>query len=149
MDDKLTAKTAKFTSLENLYVYGITIPGTEYFLVMLFKCYHSPLLYNTYTARQVLNIYVEGILDTNVYTCHTKIGPPKIGHPGPLLAAKIGPPDRFWQPRSVPPLPKIVPQGGPNLANICLPKSVPQTESLYPANGCALIMYTRLSSSYS
>ena len=23
MDDKLTAKTAKFTSLENLYVYGI------------------------------------------------------------------------------------------------------------------------------
>ena len=23
MDDKLTAKTAKFTSLENLYVYGM------------------------------------------------------------------------------------------------------------------------------
>ena len=25
MDDKLTAKTAKFTSLENLYLYGISV----------------------------------------------------------------------------------------------------------------------------
>ena len=25
MDDKLPAKTAKFTSLENLYVYGINL----------------------------------------------------------------------------------------------------------------------------
>ena len=27
MDDKLPAKTAKFTSLENLYIYGSGYPG--------------------------------------------------------------------------------------------------------------------------
>ena len=62
----------------------------------------------------------------------------KIGPPGPILAAK-----KYT-------LPKIVPQGGPNLANM-LAKISPssKTESLYPAHACALIMYTRLSSSYS
>ena len=42
MDDKLTAKTAKFTSLENLYVYGI---------LKLKKC----LLCNT--CHQYVNVH--------------------------------------------------------------------------------------------
>ena len=51
-----------------------------------------------------------------IMTCHTKIGPPKIGPAGPILAeniAKIGPPgplvlpklvwlDQFWQSKLVP-----------------------------------------------
>ena len=49
MDDKLTAKTAKFTSLENLYAYGI--------------CMHKS---DTYTHNSHVHLH------TNVYTCtHT------------------------------------------------------------------------------
>ena len=46
MDDKLTAKTAKFTSLENLYVYGI-------FKDLLFEGHPNPWLWFGY------NVYIK------------------------------------------------------------------------------------------
>ena len=65
--------------------------------------------------------------------------------------AKNGPPDQFWLPKVVPPLPKMVPLGDQIWQTYMLAKIGPpsKTESLYPAHACILIMYTRLGSSYS
>ena len=55
MDDKLTAKTAKFTSLENLYVYG--------------KLYVSLYTRNIYKVQYVLKFgYLEIYYDVVVWT---------------------------------------------------------------------------------
>ena len=49
MDDKLTTKTVKFTSLKNLYIYGITISHGQ-LLGIICMCNHVGVQYmeNTY-----------------------------------------------------------------------------------------------------
>ena len=73
---------ARFWSIETSFDQGVTAPTER-------------LIYSIYSITLEQQVRPEKLFEP---PCHAKIGPSQKWTPGPVLAAKSGPPVQFWLP---------------------------------------------------